>query len=122
MQNRHERQARNEALLREVNERIEGIGQATQEAGLGEDATFEFLCECGQGNGADITCDEHFEMTLAEYEEVRSQDDRFALVPGHESSTRSRKLNGLSRTILATPLHTSLANRTFAPVAPRQLR
>jgi hypothetical protein len=82
MQNRHERQARNEALLREVNERIEDI---SQEAGLGEDATFEFLCECGQGDGPDVTCDEHFEMTLAEYEEVRSQDDRFALVPGHES-------------------------------------
>ena len=85
MENRHKRQARNEALLREVNERIEGIGKATQEAGLGEDATFEFLCECGQGNGADITCEEHFEMTLAEYEEVRSQDDRFAVVPGHET-------------------------------------
>jgi hypothetical protein len=85
MQNRHERQARNEALLREVNERIESISQATQEAGLSEEATFEFLCECGQGNGPDITCDEHFEMTLAEYEDVRSQDDRFALVPGHQT-------------------------------------
>jgi hypothetical protein len=85
MQNRYERQARNEGLLREVNERIERVGQATQEAGLSEDATFEFLCECGRGNGSDITCDEHFEMTLAEYEEVRSQDDRFALVPGHET-------------------------------------
>src|SRR4029450_10557356 len=85
MQSRHERQARNEALLREVNERIERVNQATQEAGLSEDATFEFLCECGRVKGADVSCDEHVEMTLAEYEDVRSQDDRFALVPGHET-------------------------------------
>jgi hypothetical protein len=85
MQTRQERQARNEALLREVNEQIERVDQATQEAGLSEDATFEFLCECGRVKGADISCDEHVEMTLAEYEELRSQDDRFALVPGHET-------------------------------------
>ena len=85
MQTRHQRQARNEALLREVNEQIERVDQTTQEAGLSEDATFEFLCECGRVKGADISCDEHVEMTLAEYEDVRSQDDRFALVPGHET-------------------------------------
>jgi hypothetical protein len=85
MQTRHERQARNEALLREVNEQIERVDQAAQEAGLSEDVTFEFLCECGRAKGADVSCDEHVEMTLAQYEGVRSQDDRFALVPGHES-------------------------------------
>jgi hypothetical protein len=85
MQTRHERQARNEALLRQVNEQIERLDQATQEAGLSEDVTFEFLCECGQVKGDDVSCEEHVEMTLAEYEEVRSQDDRFALVPGHET-------------------------------------
>jgi hypothetical protein len=43
------------------------------------------LCECGRVEGADVSCHEHVEMTLAEYEDVRSQDDRFALVPGHET-------------------------------------
>ena len=85
MQTRHERRARNEALLRQVNEQIERVDQATQESGLSEDATFEFLCECGRVKGADVSCEEHVEMTLAEYEDVRSQDDRFALVPGHET-------------------------------------
>ena len=85
MQTRHERQARNEALLREVNEQIERVDQAAQDAGLSEDTTFEFLCECGRVKRAGVSCDEHVEMTLAEYEDVRSQDDRFAIVPGHET-------------------------------------
>ena len=76
MQTRHELQARNEALLREVNEQIERVDRTAQEAGLSEDASFEFLCECGRVEGADISCDEHVEMTLAEYEDVRSQERR----------------------------------------------
>jgi hypothetical protein len=35
--------------------------------------------------GEDIACAGQIEMTVAEYEEIRGQDDRFALVPGHES-------------------------------------
>jgi hypothetical protein len=27
---------------------------------------------------------EHIQMTIEEYEQVRSQDDRFAVYPGHE--------------------------------------
>ena len=50
MQTRHERQARNEALLREVNEQIERVDRTAQEAGLSEDASFEFLCECKVSN------------------------------------------------------------------------
>jgi hypothetical protein len=30
------------------------------------------------------------QMTIAEYESVRSQDDRFALVPGHETPKLER--------------------------------
>jgi hypothetical protein len=85
MNRRLERRARNEALIREVNERIEQVDKAAQEASLGpEDALFEFLCECGAGGDGDVGCEEHVEMTLQEYEKVRSQDDRFALYPGHE--------------------------------------
>jgi hypothetical protein len=138
MQTRHERQARNEALLRQVNEQIERLDQPTQEAGLSEDVTFEFLCECGQVKGDDVSCEEHVEMTLAEYEEVRSQDDRFALVPGTKrrslrksstelksssSSTRGRKPSSSSRTILAArlparsypPLHKAYARPESSP-------
>jgi len=42
---------------------------------------FEFQCECGRDNG----CDDRILMTLDEYERVRSQRDRFAVVLGHEN-------------------------------------
>jgi hypothetical protein len=85
MDSRLEQQARNEALVREVNERIEKVDQAAQEADHGaEELRFEFLCECGGGRD-DVACDAHIVMTLEEYERVRSQDDRFAVAPGHEN-------------------------------------
>jgi hypothetical protein len=46
--------------------------------------------ECGDGEagdgdaGDDVGCEAHVEMTIREYEAVRSQDDRFVLHPGHE--------------------------------------
>ncbi len=41
---------------------------------------FDFQCECGKIDG----CGEVVQMTLRQYERVRSQRDRFAVVPGHE--------------------------------------
>ena len=68
-----------------MNERIERLDRAA-EAGLeGEHLVFEFLCECGAGERGDAGCEEQIEMTVAEYEVVRQQDDRFALLPGHET-------------------------------------
>jgi hypothetical protein len=86
MNERLERKARNEALIREVNERIEKVDKAAEEANVGPEETFfEFLCECGGGGTAgDVSCEEHVALTIQEYETVRSQDDRFALYPGHE--------------------------------------
>lgn len=86
MDSRLERQARNEALIREVNERIERLDRVAEEARPGDEPErFEFLCECGAGGNEEIACEERIEMTVAEYEEIRAQDDRFALVPGHEN-------------------------------------
>jgi hypothetical protein len=82
MERRLERQARNEALLREVNERIEQVDKAEDKRSPGaEPGLFEFICECGQ---IDRQCKAHVEMTIEEYERVRSEDDRFAVFPGHE--------------------------------------
>lgn len=87
MNTRQERQARNEALVREVNERIEQVDQAAQESAVaGPEDTYEFLCECGRAEGDDIACEALVEMTLEEYEDVRAQDDRFAVSPGHENA------------------------------------
>jgi hypothetical protein len=85
MDRRLERQARNEALIREVNERIEEIDKAAEASNVDPGETlFEFLCECGVGDRDDVGCEEHVRMTIREYETVRAQDDRFVLVPGHE--------------------------------------
>ncbi|CAN5318800.1 hypothetical protein BH18ACT14_BH18ACT14_08090 [soil metagenome] len=79
MDARLERQARNEALFREVNERLERIAKQAEERGWPpEDGCFAFHCECGG-------CAEKVQMTIAEYESLRSQDDRFALAPGHDT-------------------------------------
>ena len=85
MNGRLDRTARNEALIRVVNERIEQVDKAAQEANYDpEETLFEFLCECGNGDAGDVGCEAHVEMTIREYEVVRSQDDRFVLHPGHE--------------------------------------
>ena len=82
MDERLERQARNEALAREVNERISALDRdGAQSGALQGTRTFGFHCECGRNGG----CSDMVWMTLAEYEVVRAQDDRFALVPGHEA-------------------------------------
>jgi hypothetical protein len=75
------RQARNEALHREVNERLAQMDKRADASWATDDETFEFLCECGHGDD----CDARVRMTLPEYEHVREQDDRFAVAPGHEN-------------------------------------
>ena len=84
MDPRLQRKARNESLIREVNERIAEVDKAADKANVApEQPLFEFLCECG-GDDSDIGCEERVRMTIEEYEGVRSQDDRFAVYPGHE--------------------------------------
>jgi hypothetical protein len=80
MEHRMQRQARNEALMREVNERIAALDERATEWAGGEQQ-FEFQCECGKRGG----CDGKVLMTLSEYDRVRRQRDRFAVVPGHET-------------------------------------
>jgi hypothetical protein len=79
VEERFERQARNEALMRTVNEQI---AAADKRAAGWADATdqFAFQCECGK-----VGCEDRVLMTMSEYERARSQRDRFALVPGHEN-------------------------------------
>jgi len=70
MDPRTERVGKNEAVFREVNERI---NEVTREK------TDEYLCECGYAN-----CTETVQMTVADYEDLRADPTRFALLPGHE--------------------------------------
>jgi hypothetical protein len=69
-----DRAARNEALFRRVNERVEEVNKAFESI-LGDS---DFFCEC-----ADVDCMEKIRMTLAEYEDLRSVSTHFAVKPGH---------------------------------------
>jgi hypothetical protein len=86
MKDRLEQQSRNEALLREVNERIAEVDKSAEEQNFAPDESlFEFLCECGASDGEAGRCEERVLMTIKEYDQVRSQDDRFVVSPGHET-------------------------------------
>jgi hypothetical protein len=71
---RQQRVAKNEALFRRVNERIEEVNEA-----LAGDSASDFLCECG-----DEDCTAPVSLTLAEYEEVRRDPTHFLIAHGHE--------------------------------------
>ena len=73
-----DRIAKNEALFRDVNERVRRIDERRQVA-AGTASTWDFLCECGIEG-----CREAVQLTLEEYESVRSNPVWFFVVPGHE--------------------------------------
>ena len=78
-----DRAARNEALFRRVNERVEDINEAFEPI-LGET---DFFCEC-----ADIDCMERIRMSLQEYEALRQVSKQFAVKPGHEDPRTERAI------------------------------
>ncbi len=71
MDERTRRVAENEALFRQVNERVVGSERRPAE-------TFEIVCEC-----ADTQCMEHLRVTTEVYERTRSEPTDFLLKPGH---------------------------------------
>jgi hypothetical protein len=96
MDERVARRARNEGLVREVNERVAELDRdAAYSGALPVDTQFEFHCECGRTG-----CDAKVSMTLAEYEPVRAQDDRFALAPGHETAELEQVVKRTDRFIV----------------------
>jgi hypothetical protein len=74
---RDERLAGNEALFRKVNERVAEV--ATHFFDFDTLEAIDFICECGRAE-----CAELIPMTVAEYEAIRAESTRFAVVPGHE--------------------------------------
>jgi hypothetical protein len=84
MNSEQERRARNEALFREVNERVEEV--STRLAGTeDESALTGFVCECSREACADLV-----EITYAQYEAIRSDARRFLVRVGHEDLTVDR--------------------------------
>jgi hypothetical protein len=72
---REERIGLNEAVFREVNERIEEVAETFEI----QSQPLDLICECG-----DAKCVQPLAMTRAEYEHVRSDPRHFAVHPGHE--------------------------------------
>ena len=67
--------AQDQALWREVNERLKELNEAFEH--VARDS--EFLCEC-----ANRTCMEHITMSVDEYERVRRVPTHFLVLPGEE--------------------------------------
>ena len=63
----------NEALFREVNERIKALNDFGAQA-----ERFSVVCECGQETCADV-----IQVNRSFYETVRAQSDRFIVASGH---------------------------------------
>jgi hypothetical protein len=77
VEERLERIAKNEAVFRAANREIES---AEREVGGAADEAIEVLCECGRQG-----CRGVIALTVARYEGVHAQDDRFVVLRGHES-------------------------------------
>jgi hypothetical protein len=75
VRDREERAARNQALFRDINERIEDLNE-----GFGVVLPIrEWICEC-----AHDTCTERVSMTTDEYESIRKDGAQFFVAPSDE--------------------------------------
>jgi hypothetical protein len=72
---RTERIGQNEALYRSVNERIEALSAAFGTI----TETISIICECGNAG-----CTEQIDVSVVDYERIRSEPTFFIIVPGHE--------------------------------------
>ena len=73
------RRARNEALFREVNERIVELETGLTGYDRDNSLLIGFVCECPRED-----CGEMLEVTRGQYEAVRDHPRRFLVRPGHE--------------------------------------
>jgi hypothetical protein len=72
----------------------DGIARKAGEFGVTE-APLPFVCEC-----SDRGCRELAHLTLGEYEEVRSEPNRFLVVPGHDGEAHERTLKATDRYVM----------------------
>ena len=74
MTTREERIGMNEAVFRDVNERIQDIASAFNMTS----EPLDLICECG-----DAACVARISLTREEYEGIRSDSELFAVASGH---------------------------------------
>jgi hypothetical protein len=87
MGGRDDRVRESQQEFRRANDEI-----ATHARKLDTDALAPFLCEC-----ADERCTQIVELTLEEYEDVRSDDGRSLMAPGHAVADDERVLEESER-------------------------
>ena len=79
MEGAQRRKAANEAVFREVNERIESLqGRFAVSA----HEPLYLVCECDR-----LDCTEAVKVRVEEYERIRSDSAQFFVLPGHEDPT-----------------------------------
>lgn len=85
---RKQRIAKNEASFREINERLsQDLRQVPHSPEL-----LEFICECGSQR-----CEQHVQLSRREYEQLRLDSRRFAVVPGHVIPDTERVVSSSTR-------------------------
>jgi hypothetical protein len=78
---REEQIARNEALFRKLNERVQEIVTTIEH----EPYALEVFCECGSAS-----CVAKITLLRDEYEGIRAHPERFIVAPGHDTSEVER--------------------------------
>jgi hypothetical protein len=92
---RERRLARNEALFREVNEKVRSLAE-----GPGSDAHLDdYFCEC-----ADVDCVAHLQLATGEYESARAESTWFIVTPGHERPMDERIVTSSDRFVIVEKL------------------
>ena len=79
MNDTQRRKAANEAVFREVNERVEGLQRAFAAT---ENQPLHIVCECDR-----LDCAERLDVPVAVYERARADSACFLVTPGHDDST-----------------------------------
>jgi hypothetical protein len=77
------RQARNQGLFREVNERIADLSAGMAAEGHSQ----QFICECGQ-----LGCMQQIELPLSVYARLRELPHAFVVLVGHEDLEQEKVL------------------------------
>jgi hypothetical protein len=103
-----EREARNQSLFREVNERIEEVGESFATEGLGS-----FVCECGNTD-----CRQTIDLSHLEYEAVRAHASRFLVVLNHENPEAESVVEQNSRFAIVET-YAGAASRVARELDPR---
>jgi hypothetical protein len=78
MDERERRLGLNEAMFREVNERVEGMNRTFASV----TGSFDIFCEC-----SDASCTERITVPKDVYEQVRGEPTHFLIRAGHEDPT-----------------------------------